>query len=764
MVADRALRDAALGYADRGWSVFPVYEPGDGPARCSCANESCDSPAKHPRTQRGLQDGTTDGEAIRGWWASCPAANVAIVTGATSGLVVLDVDPRHGGEEALRDLETQYASLSMTVTAETGGGGLHYYFALPLGLAVRNSAGRLGPGLDVRCDGGYVVAPPSRHSSGGQYAWLAEGHPDDCEPATIPEWLLVLLTERNVSSSRPPDDADEAGDGRIPEGQRNDSLASLAGKMLHSGMTNEEIAFSLLAVNEQRCAPPLSEGEVLRIVQSIGRYSAPAAESPRRLRRALSPPEPFPIEALGGVLAPAARAIHARVQVPLAVAAQSVLAAATLGAQAHADVVLPFGQRRPLSAYYVSVAESGDRKTSGDTLALAAVRDFEASLREAYREELATYESDRDLHESERRHVLNSRRDYPDRDVKRRALDELGLPPSAPLIPMLTAPEPTFEGLTRLFAEGRPALGLFGSEGAQFLGGHGMSPDHRLKTAAGLSGLWDGEPLRRVRAGDGSSVLPGRRLSMHLMLQPYVAPELLADQLLAGQGLLSRLLPAAPESLAGSRFWREPDAASELALVRYNDDLGTLLERALPLAPGTTNELAPRPLPFGADAKRMWVAFVDHVEAQLGTAGDLAAISAFAAKAGEHAVRLGAVLALVDDFEARTLDAEHLSAGIALSEYYLSEWQRLHDASVIRPELRRAEQLLAWLQGQWTDSVIGLPELYQLGPAAIRDARSAREAMLILADHEWVIPINDDAVVRGVRRREAWRIVRKEVE
>src|SRR5215470_20343234 len=107
---------------------------------------------------------------------------------------------------------------------------------------------------------------------------------------------------------------------------------------------------------------------------------------------------------------------------------------------------------------------------------------------------------------------------------------------------MLTCPDPTYEGLCRLLAEGQPSIGIFAAEAGQFIGGHGMADDAKLRTAAGLSALWDGAPIKRVRALDGFTVLPGRRVAMHLMTQPDVAAIWFGDRLLVEQGLMSRVL------------------------------------------------------------------------------------------------------------------------------------------------------------------------------------------------------------------------------
>ena len=165
----------------------------------------------------------------------------------------------------------------------------------------------------------------------------------------------------------------------------------------------------------------------------------------------------------------------------------------------------------------------------------------------------------------------------------RAALDAIGPERIPPLVPMLTCPEPTYEGMCRLLAMGQPSIGIFSAEGGQFVGGHGMSDDARLRTAAGLSAAWDGEPIRRVRVGDGIRILPGRRVSLHLMLQPEVANIWLSDQLLIGQGLLSRTLFTAPDSAMGGRLSHDEAPETAPAMARYGARLLEMLERPLPL-------------------------------------------------------------------------------------------------------------------------------------------------------------------------------------
>lgn len=190
---------AALAYAKRGWPVVALHSPvkaQDG-LTCSCGGNTprgaC-SPGKHPRTLHGFKDATVEVATLRSWWGLWPGANVGLRSGEASGVVVLDVDPKHGGSAALDALLAVHGPLPVTPEVVTGGGGRHFYFAYPVGVAVKNSVGKVGVGLDIRGEGGYITAPPSLHVSGRQYGWGEGRSPDDVPLAPLPPWLLKLAT------------------------------------------------------------------------------------------------------------------------------------------------------------------------------------------------------------------------------------------------------------------------------------------------------------------------------------------------------------------------------------------------------------------------------------------------------------------------------------------------------------------------------------------------------------------------------------------
>jgi hypothetical protein len=253
--------EAALSYAEQGFKVFPLHTPMLG--GCSCRKAACDSIGKHPRTMNGVLDATSEKSKIDYWWRMWPDANIGLATGAESGFIVIDVDPRHGGTETLTQLQEKHGKFVEKVWAKTGGGGWHLFFKHP-GFKVKNNQnGKLGSGVDVRGDGGYIVAPPSLHASGESYTWGV----DTLDFPQMPDWLLQLLQQSAPAQTFSNDESD------IPDGARNQTLTSLAGAMRRKGMSEESIYAALAVENDNRCKPPLTARDVQTISHSIARYS-----------------------------------------------------------------------------------------------------------------------------------------------------------------------------------------------------------------------------------------------------------------------------------------------------------------------------------------------------------------------------------------------------------------------------------------------------------------------------------------------------------
>jgi putative DNA primase/helicase len=251
MSGDNVFVAAALKYADRGWYVLPVKAGG-----------------KNPLTAHGCNDATRDSEIIKEWGSKWPSANVGILTGRHSGLVVLDIDPGHGGTHGLKQLIDQHGILHDTLTCLTGGGGFHHYFAHPGDRLIKNATKLAGaPGVDLRGDGGYVVAPPSIHSSGHIYRWENANDADASLIAPLPDWLAKLSTRQSTAEP-----VRIEGRAIIREHVRNDTLFRLGCSMRGKGLSPGAIEAALLKHNAECCEPPLQANEVTRIARSVLTY------------------------------------------------------------------------------------------------------------------------------------------------------------------------------------------------------------------------------------------------------------------------------------------------------------------------------------------------------------------------------------------------------------------------------------------------------------------------------------------------------------
>lgn len=263
----------ALEYAERGWPVFPLHSIQRGGA-CSCGTR-CDlkrmAPGKHPRTQHGFQDATTDAKQIRDWWTGWPDANIGITTGEASGLWVLDVDNKRSvdigggnllpeGEHSLRILENEFGALPSTLTQQTGSGGSHYLFRYPSGGRDFRNRNHFRPGLDIRAAGGYIIVPPSNHESGFNYRWNNWG----VRIVDPPEWLLQVATTapKGEGLSWTPGTV-------IPKGNRNRKLFELGSR--YRGLycfEYPQIFALLMGHNMNDTEEPLDHGEIEQLARN----------------------------------------------------------------------------------------------------------------------------------------------------------------------------------------------------------------------------------------------------------------------------------------------------------------------------------------------------------------------------------------------------------------------------------------------------------------------------------------------------------------
>ena len=290
--------DSALAFARHGHAVFPVNWPVDrgGKLTCSCGSDSrgrpCPNAAKHPYGKlapRGLLSATTDAGIIKHWFGyAAPEANLGLVT---DRLVVIDIDPRHGGDESFKALIREHSAMPLTWRTLTGGGGEHILFAAPEGAEIKNVVAEqmdnppLGKGVDIRARGGYIVAPPSRHISGRSYGWSAD--PQNTPLAPAPGWLIERLAERTTAPTSsddngphapiPPDAWSQLT--RQPISEYRDAVAAkIAGHLFRHNCDYQLVRGMLHAWNSAWCKPPLGYRELDRIIDRIADKEAARIE------------------------------------------------------------------------------------------------------------------------------------------------------------------------------------------------------------------------------------------------------------------------------------------------------------------------------------------------------------------------------------------------------------------------------------------------------------------------------------------------------
>ena len=409
---------------------------------------------------------------------------------------------------------------------------------------------------------------------------------------------------------------------------------------------------------------------------------------------------PYPINDLGPALAAATRFIIAESQCAPELAAQVVLAAASLAAQGVANVVLSPPKRViPLSLFLTTVADSGERKTTAEKMVMSTIAECEREF------------------ERERRELA--------------ATQVPGEPP--PMSGILTIQDPTVEALIAQSATLRGSIGIITSEAGIIV--DGPMSHNMVKMGAFLSVLWDGEPYKHLRASSPPLFLAGRRLTVHFQMQPHVADKLMSKETLRDQGLFGRILFAAPRSLAGTRTVRHgegsdqlPDAKLEAAFALFLEHLKVLIRTPPRLLnpTGPLNELDPRHLSLTASAQKAHTEALAEFELGQAHGGGWEEVKPSAARAGEQIARIAGIMTLVADPNAEVVDEVTVLRATNLVQWYLHEARRLlgkvaHDNSL-------GELLEMWARDQARHE-FSIRDIQRLGPPILRKSTAAQGAI-----------------------------------
>jgi putative DNA primase/helicase len=248
---------AAWSLSEEGWQLYPIYAVDDGGV-CGCRDGiACSDPGKHPTTPHRFNDASSDPERIAEMFARWPGENVGLKTDSGSGTIIIDVDPRDGGMEALGRLQAEHGYLPPTRLHATGGGGFHYVLGYPEGV-VEMPSRTIGPGVEVKADGAGVVLPPSKHTSGGRYEVLI-----NAPLAPLPSWV-VEIASRELRVLAGGAEKSTESHFKLPENiyetasPRNRTLFHYACSLRAHGWDHHAILAELQRVNAERCIPPMS--------------------------------------------------------------------------------------------------------------------------------------------------------------------------------------------------------------------------------------------------------------------------------------------------------------------------------------------------------------------------------------------------------------------------------------------------------------------------------------------------------------------------
>lgn len=441
---------------------------------------------------------------------------------------------------------------------------------------------------------------------------------------------------------------------------------------------------------------------------------------------------PYPIDALGE-LKNIVLELHHSIKVPISMAAQIVLNATNAVTQGLFDLGTDHISG-PTSLFFLTVAESGERKTSASRAIFQPHYEFEKSLFAKYDDEVkknkARMESANLAKKAARSKgpqlIEESKAEHVDRPIK----------------PNFMVDDITIQGLYKSFDYGYPIKNFFTPEAGTLIGGFAMSKENRMMTMAGLSKFWDGGTFSTVRAKDEAhSRVSGKRLSVHLMAQPSVVNDLINDEMAKTQGFLARFLIAFPKSLIGTRELSKNCFSKSAAFNSYSLRMSEIL-KLLPasLDPGS-QELSLPPLQLNEEAKKVFAAFYNKIERGSAEGAEFYVIKEFSLKCPEILLRLSSTLAGYKNPREIFLDAKSVEDAVILMDYFLAERLRIHRKEFIdirESELETLMQFLSRFGGNETTSQF----ILQRGPAFVRKSEVLQKFMKNLEMRGHVEPVN----------------------
>lgn len=701
-LAKEAMRMAAFGY-----KVFPCHWI-SGDDKCSCGNLDCPSPGKHPLTEHGCNDATTDEDLIAKWWEQYPNANVAV---ATTGLLVIDTDPLlDGSKNPWADNVAGGTGLGAGALAQTPRGGNHYWFRQPKGANYRNTTSKLAPKVDTRANGGYALVYPSRTDK-GQYKWIEEHRLND-RPESLPEppeWLCHLLVGGQETGLRnSPSDDDSTG--QIIEGNRNNTLFSQAGYLRRAGFDKSVILNHIRFVNVTRCSPPLDDDEVKKLAWSICRYRPDQVTAiivngvPQIEFSGMASPvdadekltyQQFPIEALPEPVRTYVEAAARAVPCDPCMVAVPLLT--TIGGAIGTTRVtrVKLGWTEPPVLWTAVVSESGTAKSVAHDKGTRFIEWLQKRYYKQWEKEMKEYEMAMKVFKIEEKEALKTEVPPPEE-------------PPKPVLKSLFTMDATIEALGMLLYVNSRGMVLTLDELAAFFrsmnayrsGGRGADREHYLS-------MFGARPMRIDRRYAGCIYIPRAFLGICGCITPGGLRRAFEADGNAENGLAARFLIFAPPRRP--KTWTNftvPDAVI--------DTMSKLFETLFELVQDSDEDgdAVPYQIPFTERAQEIFIEWHDrHNMETLSFDGSLAASYS---KLEAYVSRIALILAIAEHPNLYSIPVHAVESAIRIVEWFKYEARRWHQgAAVLKAEDDRV-RAVEWIRRK--GGSVTSRELQQNGP------------------------------------------------
>jgi hypothetical protein len=473
-------------------------------------------------------------------------------------------------------------------------------------------------------------------------------------------------------------------------------------------------------------------------------------------------PEPYPLDALPNTIRAAVIEVQGFTKAPIPMVASSALSALSLAIQANADVKRAEKLSGPISLFLLTIADSGERKSTCDGFFTSAIRDYEAQQAEAAKPKLKDHRAAMQSWEAKRSGIKDKIRLLVKQgnatSVKETELRDLGDAPEPPRVPKLIYGDATPEALKWNLAKLWPSGGVVSAEGGIVFGAHGMNKESIMRNLATLNELWDGKPISTERRTSESFTVRGARLTMGIQVQEATLRSFCdrSGTLARGTGFLARFLVAWPESTQGFRAFTDPPA-SWPALAAFNRRIAAILNQPVPI--DDDGALSPPMLSLAPDAKTAWIAFHNAIEGELRTGGEMYEVRDVASKSADNAARLAALFQMFEHgVGAVGLEAFEGASRIAM--WHLTESRRFFGELALPVELANAARLDTWLIEHCRRNrthLVGKNHTRQHGPlrdgasldTAIRELVNLDRLRLVKDEKRLTIKVNPALVIEG---------------